>query len=138
MKIYFAGSIRGGSEDAELYQKLIQHLKQYGQVLTEHIVDKTTTHMGSAGNVEDIFEKDMEMLKQSDIVVAEVTVPSLGVGFEIAEGIRLGKRILCLYRPEEDKSLSAMISGNKNIILKRYKDPYEASLYIDSFINDIM
>ena len=36
-KIYFAGSIRGGREDASLYNSVIQHLSQYGTVLTEHV-----------------------------------------------------------------------------------------------------
>ena len=37
MKIYFAGAIRGGREDAQLYEKLIAYLNEKGQVLTEHI-----------------------------------------------------------------------------------------------------
>ena len=39
MKIYFAGSIRAGRSDQELYQKLIRGLKHYGRVLTEHVGD---------------------------------------------------------------------------------------------------
>jgi len=35
MKIYFAGSIRGGRDDKELYLQLIKHLAKHGQVLTE-------------------------------------------------------------------------------------------------------
>ena len=37
MKIYFAGSIRGGRKDAELYRKVIAALKEKHQVLTEHV-----------------------------------------------------------------------------------------------------
>jgi hypothetical protein len=37
MKIYFAGSIRGGREDAALYLEIIEYLKTFGEVLTEHI-----------------------------------------------------------------------------------------------------
>jgi len=36
-KIYFAGSIRGGREDAGWYQEIIQVLAEYGEVLTEHV-----------------------------------------------------------------------------------------------------
>jgi hypothetical protein len=46
MKIYFAGSIRGGREDKNLYLQLIHHLSQYGQVLTEHIGDVDLTEFG--------------------------------------------------------------------------------------------
>jgi len=37
MKIYFCGSIRAGRQDAELYGRLIEQLKAYGPVLTEHV-----------------------------------------------------------------------------------------------------
>ena len=37
IKIYFAGSIRGGREDKILYSQIIENLKKYGTVLTEHI-----------------------------------------------------------------------------------------------------
>lgn len=35
--IYFCGSIRGGRDDAALYRRIIDQLKQYGEVLTEHV-----------------------------------------------------------------------------------------------------
>lgn len=36
-KIYFAGSIRGGRDDAALYQRIIRHIAGTDKVLTEHI-----------------------------------------------------------------------------------------------------
>ena len=47
MFIYFAGSIRAGRSDAQLYYKLVEILKKYGTVLTEHVGDPNLT---SAGN----------------------------------------------------------------------------------------
>ena len=41
----------------------------------------------------------MQWLSQSHVVVAEVTQPSLGVGFEIARAVTLNKPVLCLFRP---------------------------------------
>ena len=38
-KIYFCGSIRGGRDDAQVYQVIVKQLKQYGQVFTEHVAD---------------------------------------------------------------------------------------------------
>ena len=43
MKIYFAGSIRGGRGDAEIYAQIIEFLQGYGEVLTEHIGDTSLT-----------------------------------------------------------------------------------------------
>ena len=36
-KVYFAGSIRGGREDAQLYHDLIEEIKKTDIVLTEHV-----------------------------------------------------------------------------------------------------
>ncbi len=38
------------------------------------------------------------------VLVAEVTQVSLGVGYEIGRAVAMGKKILCLYRPQPDKS----------------------------------
>ena len=46
-KIYFAGSIRGGRNDADLYAKLIKLLQKYGTVLTEHVGDPNLEAFGS-------------------------------------------------------------------------------------------
>ena len=37
--IYFCGSIRGGKQDTMLYKRIIEQLKEYGEVLTEHVGD---------------------------------------------------------------------------------------------------
>jgi len=120
MKIYFAGSIRGGRDDKELYLEVINLLGKYGKVLTEHIGDKTLSAMGEDGLTDEyIYDRDMAWLNEADVVVAEVTTPSLGVGYEI--GKMEGKKpILCLYREQNGKRISAMIGGNKNVKIERY------------------
>lgn len=135
MKIYFAGSIRGGREDKDLYAEIIDMLKSYGEVLTEHIADKNITHMGqiemTAG---EIYNKDMAWLKEADIVIAEVTQVSLGVGYEIGHAENLGKKIVCLYRPNPDKSLSAMIAGNPHCEVINYQKVEELKAYFDNLL----
>ena len=120
MKIYFAGSIRGGRNDAEIYSQIIEFLKRYGKVLTEHVGKKDLNSMGeSALSDKQIHDRDIKWLLESDLMVAEVTNPSLGVGYEIGRAIEAEKKIICLYR-ESDKELSAMISGCKNIDTIKY------------------
>ncbi len=136
MKIYFAGSIRGGRNDAETYSKIINYLKKYGQVLTEHIGNKELTDSGELVPGEDIYTRDMALLKSADVLIAEVSTPSLGVGYEIAKADEWKKSILCLYRKlGNNKKLSAMIEGNKNLIVKKYVNLDEAFQYIDDFFS---
>jgi len=119
MKIYFAGSIRGGREDKNLYSQIIKNLQKYGTVLTEHIGDQNLTDSGEDISDKFIYERDLYWIKESDIVVAEITQPSLGVGYEIGKAEEHGKKILCLYR-ENNKRISAMISGNENLATLKY------------------
>ena len=121
MKIYFAGSIRGGRGDAMLYQQIIELLGEYGEVLTEHIGDETLSHLGGGIDPGYIFERDTDWIRDADVVVAEVTTPSFGVGYEIGLAESLDKRILCLYREQEDRKPSAMILGNRYLSISEYE-----------------
>jgi nucleoside 2-deoxyribosyltransferase len=122
MKIYFAASIRGGRDDQGLYLEIVSLLKDYGEVLTEHIADVKISQMGESEANDFIYERDMGWLKESDIVVAEVTTPSLGVGYELGIAETLKKKVLCLYRESPERSLSAMVRGNSAFQVENYKE----------------
>lgn len=132
-QIYFCGSIRGGRQDAELYARLIKLLKGYGTVLTEHVGDTAFTEEEMKKRTDKfIHDKDMEWLSQADYIVAEVTQVSMGVGYEIGRAVAMGKKILCLHRPQPVKSLSAMIAGahnGSNIIVKEYSEPEADNIF---------
>ncbi len=122
MKIYFAGSIRGGRQKAEDYKKIIQFLSLYGEVLTEHIGDPSLSSQGEERSCEEIYTRDIAWVDDSEVVVAEVTVPSLGVGYEIKHAEQANKKVICLYHNTGDGKLSAMIEGNKKLIVVIYQD----------------
>ncbi len=69
MKIYFAGSIRGGRKDQEIYFSVIAELQKYGEVLTEHIGSQELDDSGENSLADkDIFARDVEWLKEADLV----------------------------------------------------------------------
>jgi len=137
MKIYFAGSICGGRNDAKLYEKIIDYLKTYGEVLTEHVGDQSLTEEGGDGYDNNyIHYRDMKWLSSADVVIAEVSTPSLGVGYEIAKAIQWNERVLCLYRPQKGKKLSAMIMGCPDISTTEYATLEEAKKAIDTFLKN--
>ena len=137
MEIYFTGAISGGRDDADIYKELIVYLKKYGNVLTEHIGDANLTTLGENLPAEQIHDRDLEWLMQADVVIAEVSTPSLGVGYEIGRALEKGKNILCLFRPQEGKRLSAMIRGSPKITNSEYQTLDEAKQKIDEFFNQI-
>ena len=49
---------------------------------------------------QEIHDRDLQWIIESDMLVAEVTIPSLGVGYEIGRAIEMGKPILCLFNTD--------------------------------------
>lgn len=133
MKIYFAGSIRGGRVDAALYYEIVQHLKTHGEVFTEHVGDTELGVLGQDIGDQKIHDRDLHWLASSDYLVAEVTTPSLGVGYEIGKATEWDKPVLCLYRPTEGRSLSAMISGSNAVTLKQYQSPTDLKEIFENY-----
>uniref|UniRef100_A0A3B4W9E8 2'-deoxynucleoside 5'-phosphate N-hydrolase 1 n=2 Tax=Seriola lalandi dorsalis TaxID=1841481 RepID=A0A3B4W9E8_SERLL len=114
MKVYFCGSIRGGRDDVALYRRIVEKLQSYGTVLTEHVSSTELSDRGedaSAAGDKFIHDRDVDWLRQSDVVVAEVTQPSLGVGYELGRVVDMKKKTLCMFRPLSGRVLSAMIRG---------------------------
>ena len=120
--IYFAASISGGRGDQAVYRQIIDLLKQHGTVLTEHFGDATLTSAGEDLADCVIHDRDLEWLRSSDVLVAEVTTPSLGVGYEIGRAVEWGKRVICLYRPSAGRRLSGMIAGCAGVVVREYSD----------------
>lgn len=121
MNIYFCGSIRGGRSLATTYASLIEMLGSYGKVLTEHLgSDEEIENKDRIMSDKEIHDRDMQWIVDSEVLVAEVTVPSLGVGYEIGRAIEMGKPVLCLFQQGSDYSLSAMISGSEGVEIEKY------------------
>lgn len=120
---------------AESYEQLIAMLQNFGKVLTEHIGDKNVIMSESTSYTDEyIYERDMSWLKESDFVVAEVSTPSLGVGYEIGYAVHVKKPVLCLYKEGAEHQLSAMISGCAELHVICYKEIEELKDPIEEFI----
>ncbi len=136
MKIYFATSISGyiGEDSAYNNSELIKILKGYGTVLTEHFSNADIQEVGEKDLTDKyIHDRDIGWIDESEVIVADVTNPSLGVGYEIRYGMDNGKKILCLKR-KNGKRLSAMISGNGRVTVGEYDSIQEAAGIIDKFL----
>jgi 2'-deoxynucleoside 5'-phosphate N-hydrolase len=135
MNIYFAGSIRGGREDWALYFEIIESLRSYGHVLTEHVGDAGLSPQGEALDDRALHDRDLAWLKGADYLVAEVTRPSLGVGYEIGKATEWGTPVLCLFRPGAGRSLSAMIAGSAGVKVREYGSTSELKSIFEQFFS---
>ena len=138
MQFYFCGSIRGGREKASFYRLLISRLREHGPVLTEHVGDDQTIETeGQEMDDIQIHDRDLDWIKASDVVVAEVSVPSLGVGYEIGRAIEMGKPVLCLFDLRSGNALSAMIAGCSQVFLKNYRSDEEAISKLEELLAEM-
>ena len=135
MKIYFAGAIRGGRDETDIYNNIITYLSSKAEVLTEHVGSSELMTIGETNRSDrEIFMRDIEWLQSADLVIAEVTTPSLGVGYELGIAAKLKIPVLCLYRPIKGKRLSAMISGNEKFNCQAYQTRDDAKVHINNFL----
>lgn len=132
-KVYFACSIRGGG-DKSSYTTIIEIIKAQAELLTEVFVADGLRPEGSPLPAADIWKRDIAWLTAADIIIAEVTNPSLGVGYEIAKAEELGKPVLALYHPSPEHKLSAMIGGNPALRVYEYREVPDVAAVIRDFI----
>ncbi|QUB66886.1 nucleoside 2-deoxyribosyltransferase [Prevotella melaninogenica] len=133
-KVYFAGSIRGGREDADVYKRIIDYINRTDIVLTEHIgLGSLSVKTRTKGDDVHIYERDTEWLRSSDVLIAECTTPSHGVGYELAYAEARNIPVYIFY----DKSranISAMLNGNTYFKVYPYEKEEEIYPILDKIL----
>ncbi len=97
-----------------IYKQIIQSLKEMGHTLvSEHVASTKLEEAEAKLTDEEIFRSDTGFIDGCDCLVAEVTIPSTGVGYEICYAVSKGKRVLCIYNLSltVDKSFPSGISS---------------------------
>ena len=135
MNIYFACTITGGREFEAVYQTIVRALLEDGhEVPTAHLADPGVTAAEAVIEPTQVYARDVAWIGACDVLIAEVSVPSHGVGYEIGFSLALGKPVLALY--QEGRSVSKMIRGNPdpNLSIHCYDTAQEAVLTVRKFI----
>ena len=138
MKIYFSCSITGGRADEGVYQLLVAEMLRLGiEVPTAHLSEPGVVDLEKVVDAGEIYHRDMNWLKECDAVVAEVSTPSHGVGYEIALALTLGKPVLCCFR--QGRKISKIITGNDSptLVVREYSNDAEAVAYLREFVSSL-
>ena len=117
------------------YLHICKFLKSLGtDVLSWHVADPELEGKEAKMSEQQIYDRDIGLLKQSDCMIAEVTIPSIGVGYEICSGLGMGLPVLCVHKSEAN--VSAMLLGNldRNISVREYTDHKQLENIISNFI----
>ncbi len=82
----------------------------------------------------DIYNRDVNWIRESDLLIAEVSTPSHGVGYEIGYALDLEKPVLCLFK--NGVVVSKMITGNPHRLLTvmEYKDMSDAEEILHTYL----
>ncbi len=118
--MFFSGSISGGLDDREVYLEIITLLGRYGEVISEHMIgdDGKATYASDGLTPQAAHDRDVDWILAADLLVADVSVPSIGVGYEVGRAVAAGVPVLALYRENASRPLSAMISGAPKSAIK--------------------
>lgn len=129
LKIYFACSIRGEQGGQEEKEMIVHQLQDLGHhVISEIFLIESQDPFTPFHPLEtdQIFERDIKMVEESDVVVADVTRTSLGVGIEIGWRMSQGERVIGLCRHDRLPTLSAMAQNKRpNYQLLIWSSPEE-------------
>ena len=135
MDLYFSCSLTGGRQDQPVYAALVAHLERLGHcVLTAHLAAPTVMVDDADHSETAVYDRDTAWLRQSEAVIAEVSTPSHGVGYEIAYALERGKPVLCLAR--EGVRVSKMLTGIRQpgFDFRSYATAEEARGHMTAFL----
>jgi len=136
MKIYFGFTVAGDRSSIEIARRVVELLEDTGhEVLTRHLVSDNARQLDRLISPQQVYERDMRWLKQCDVLVAEVSGSSFGLGFET--GYLLGataKKAVLFYKRDVEKRISLLITGNTNpqCLVVPYTDVAE----VEAFVRD--
>jgi len=138
MNIYFACSITGGRELEPVYQAIVNFLLREGHTVpTAHLADSDVKLYEASIQPSEVYGRDTAWIRDCDVLIAEVSTPSHGVGYEVGYALGLGKPVLCVHRA--GRPVSKMLTGNPDPGLRvvAYRDADEATGILDSFLGGI-
>lgn len=138
MKIYFACSITGGREFEFVYQSIVNALTRDGhEVPTAHLAESSVMTLEAVIDPQEVYARDVTWIRASEVLIAEASAPSHGVGYEIGFALGLGKPVLALH--QEGRRISKMISGNPDpkLSVRTYQNPEQAIEHIHEFLSQV-
>jgi hypothetical protein len=137
MIIYCAGPIKGDTTHQIYFKNIIKYVEQLGHSVLSGMSEKFSSTIPLTEK--QIYKRDLKWIDGSRVMIAEISSPSLGVGFEIAYGIFERKLpVLAVHYSETDK-ISAMILGCDSALLtvQKYLNEEDMKTKIKDYLSKI-
>ena len=139
MNIYFACSITGGRAFESIYQEFTRALlADKHEVPTAYLAESNVMALEKVIDPREVYDRDVSWIRTCDALIAEVSVPSHGVGYEIGFALEQRKPVLSLA--QTGITVSKMITGNSHpsLVVKYYRDASEGIGIIREFLGNII
>jgi nucleoside 2-deoxyribosyltransferase len=128
MRVYLACTVRGDRAGVAAGRAICDRLLAHGhEVLTTHLLADDVDSAESSLTEAEIYRRDLEWLSGCDVLVAEASGSSYGVGFEVGFVLgrqsltgRTGQRVVLLYDAARRDSVSRLITGNSDASCTTY------------------
>jgi nucleoside 2-deoxyribosyltransferase len=117
MIIYLACTVRGDRGGVLAGRAICERLQHHGHtVLTTHLLADNVESAEAQLSEHEIFRRDLEWLAKCDVLIAEASGSSYGVGFEVGYVLgraqTSGQRVVLLYDAARRNKVSRLITGN--------------------------
>jgi len=120
MKIYLACTVRGDRAGVDAGRAIAARLARHGHdVLTTHLLADNANEAEGQLSEEEIYRRDIEWLSTCDMLVAEASGSSYGVGFEVgyvlSRARHTGQQVVVVYDAARRDAISRLITGNCDV-----------------------
>ena len=138
MRIYLACTVRGDRAGVLAGRAICARLQWHGhEVLTTHLLGDDVDGLEATLTEAQVFRRDLDWLSGCDVLVAEASGSSYGVGFEVGYVLGrarvTGQRVVLLYDAARGSSISRLIVGNCDAACTTfgYQSLAELSTFLD-------
>ncbi len=131
MKIYFSATITSNEKLKELYYKTIEQLKKDSHSVVEYrseALDPAILAKMTDSEMQIEYKKLDKSLRNAEVYMADISEPSITVGYEISQALMHRKPVLVLKHQKALFHPMTSIQGNKSVYLK-FKTYDERSFY---------
>jgi nucleoside 2-deoxyribosyltransferase len=136
MIVYCAGPIKGDKQYQPFYIEIVKHVTALGHTALSEMNEQFRSTIPLTDS--QIFKRNIKWMEKSDIIIAEASSSSTGVGFEIAYVLYNLKKHVLVLNKEGAKTISAMINGCDSELMdvKHYSDSEDIKKIISIYINE--
>lgn len=104
MKIFFTGSPRALSTFKNEHEKIYSIIEKLGYKNLSNLVinaNPDSFYTKEHGEVVEHYKETIQNLKTADIIVAEVSLHSMSMGYLVEKALNMGKPVIVLHLPDK-------------------------------------